>query len=83
VSAEEARRVLARVKSFDDNVATLDRTLRHLTDNGVDLAKYPISLGPFLKFDPKKEIFPESPEATAMVRRHYREGFVCPTADKV
>ncbi|RMF92262.1 MAG: gfo/Idh/MocA family oxidoreductase [Planctomycetota bacterium] len=83
VSPEEAKRVLAGVKSLDDNEATLERTLRHLTDNGVDLKKYPISMGPLLKFDPEKEIFPESPEATAMITREYREGFVCPTADKV
>ncbi len=83
VSAEEARRVLSDIKSLDDNLATLDRTLKHLTDNGVDLAKYPISMGPYLEFDPAKEVFPNSPEATAMVTRQYRDGFVCPTADKV
>lgn len=83
VSADEAKRVLSGVKSLDDNLATLDRTIQHLVDNGVDLAKYPISMGPLLKFDPEKEVFPESPEATAMVTREYRDGFVCPTADKV
>ncbi|MGB9688377.1 Gfo/Idh/MocA family protein [Thermogutta sp.] len=83
VSPEEAKRVLANVKSLDDNVATLERTLRHLVDNGVDLKKYPISMGPLLKFDPEKEIFPDSPEATALTTREYRAPFVCPTADKV
>jgi hypothetical protein len=42
-----------------------------------------MSLGPLLKFDPEKEVFPDSPEATAMVTREYRGEFVCPTADKV
>ncbi|NMC19259.1 MAG: gfo/Idh/MocA family oxidoreductase, partial [Thermogutta sp.] len=83
VSAEEAKRILSGVKSLDDNLATLDRTLRHLTDNGVDLEKYPISVGPQLKFDPEKEVFPESPEANALLHREYRQGFECPTADKV
>jgi len=83
VSVDEARRILSGVKSLDDNLATLDRTIRHLVDNGVDLVKYPISMGPLLKFDPDNEVFPESPEATAMVTRRYRKGFVCPTADKV
>lgn len=83
VSSTEARRVLAEVPSLDDNGATLARTLRHLTDNGVDLAKYPISMGAYLEFDPDQEIFPHSPEATAMVSREYREGFVCPTAEHV
>ncbi|MHC4399536.1 MAG: Gfo/Idh/MocA family protein [Planctomycetota bacterium] len=83
VSVDEARKILSDVKSLDDNLATLDRTVRHLEQNGVDLAKYPISMGPSLAFDPKKEVFPGSSEATAMVTREYREGFVCPTADKV
>jgi hypothetical protein len=83
VSPTEAAEVLSRVRSSDDNIKTLDRTLRHLTDNKVDLAKYPISMGPFLKFDPQKEVFPNSAEATAMVSRSYRAGFVCPRADKV
>ena len=66
VSVDEAKRVLADVKSLDDNAATLERTIRHLTDNGVDLAKYPISLGPLLKFDPEKEVFPDNADATAL-----------------
>ncbi len=83
VSIEEAGRILAGVKSLDDNRATLARTAKHLTDNGVDLKKYPISMGPALKFDPQREVFPDSPEATALVSREYREGFVCPKADAV
>ncbi|MHB8898540.1 MAG: Gfo/Idh/MocA family protein, partial [Thermoguttaceae bacterium] len=83
VSVEEAGKVLAGVKSLDDNGATLQRTVQHLVDNGVDLEKYPLSMGPLLKFDPKEEVFPESKDATALVTREYREGFVCPKADKV
>jgi predicted dehydrogenase len=83
VSVDEAREVLSGVKSLDDNVATLERTVRHLVDNGVDLEKYPLSMGPLLAFDPVKEIFPSSPEATEMLTREYRDGFVCPEADQV
>lgn len=83
VSVDEARKVISGIKSRDDNVKTLDRTIKHLTDNGVDLAKYPISMGPLLKFDPQSEVFPDSPEATELTTRQYRDGFVCPTADKV
>jgi predicted dehydrogenase len=82
-SVDEIKRTLSGIKSLDDNAATLQRTVQHLVDNGVDLEKYPLSLGPLLKFDPEKEIFPASPAATALVTREYREGFVCPTADKV
>jgi predicted dehydrogenase len=83
VSPAELKEALARVTSLDDNAATVDRTVQHLIDNHVDLDKYPLSLGPQLQFDPEQEVFPDSPEATAMVTREYREGFVCPTKDQV
>lgn len=83
VSPKEAADVLAGVKSLDDNRESLERTLQHLRDNNVDLKNYPISMGPMLKFDPEKEVFPGSPEATAMVTRDYREGFACPKAADV
>ena len=83
VSPEEAKRVLDGVKSLDDNAETLRRTLQHLRDNGVDLAKYPISMGPMLEFDPQREVFTNSAAANAILHREYRAPFICPTADKV
>ena len=64
-------------------VKQADCQQQQLTGDAIDLAKYPISMGPFLKFDPVEEVFPNSAEATALVTREYRDGFVCPTADKV
>jgi len=83
VSVREAEGILRGVKSLDDNGATLERTVKHLQKNGVDLGKYPLSMGPSLKFDPQREVFPESSAATALLSRTYREGFVCPKADRV
>ena len=82
-SVKSIRDAIGAVKSLDDNDATLDRTVKHLEQNGVDLNKYPMSLGPALAFDRHNEVFPGNDEATAMVTRHYRDGFVCPTADQV
>ena len=83
VTPKEAADILAKVKSLDDNLKTLDRTLRHLRDNGVDVCKYPISMGPLLQFDPQREVFLNSPEANRLVRREYREPFVVPPPDRV
>ena len=83
VSISEAKAILGKVKSRDDNMATLDRTIDHWTKNGVDLAKYPMSMGPLLKFDPVKEVFTNSKAANAMLHREYRKPFVCPVASKV
>jgi len=83
VSVEEAESVLQSFKSLDDNVDALHRTAQHLRDNGVDLEKTPISLGPHLAFDPKKEVFTNNDEANALLTREYRDGFVCPQAADV
>lgn len=78
VSAAEAEGVLAGVKSLDDNAATLNRTIQHLKDNGVDLEKYPLAMGPMLQFDPDKEVFTNNDAANAWLTREYRPGFECP-----
>ena len=81
--ASEIKQQIEKIKSLDDNVATFERTIKHLEKNGVDLEKHPLSLGPYLSFDSQREIFPDSPEATELCSRKYREGFVCPKADQV
>ncbi len=78
VSADELRKHLADIKTLDDNEKTLDRTLEHLTANGVDLAKTPLSLGPLLKFDPEQELFTDHGSANEMLTRKYREQYTVP-----
>ncbi|MFO7901690.1 MAG: Gfo/Idh/MocA family protein [Planctomycetota bacterium] len=83
IAPDELKQTVSGVKSLDNNVATAERTIQHLRDNDVDLKKYPLSLGPKLTFDPRREVFPDSAEATEMVSRKYREPFVCPSKDNV
>lgn len=83
VSVDALKSELSRVKSNDDNVKTLERTVQHLKDNNVDLEKYPLALGPYLEFDVEKEVFTNNSEANEQLGREYRKEFVCPTADKV
>lgn len=83
VSASDLSAVLKDIKSHDDKEATLQRTVKHLTKNGVDPDKYPMSLGAVLQFDPEKELFTNNDAANALLSREYREPFVCPKADKV
>ncbi|HBE71104.1 MAG TPA: gfo/Idh/MocA family oxidoreductase [Planctomycetaceae bacterium] len=82
-SVAEIGEKLASVKSLDDNAGTLTRTVKHLEKNGVDLEKYPLSLGPQLAFDPEKEVFTNNDDANKLLSREYRDDFVCPSADKV
>ncbi|HIF00260.1 MAG TPA: Gfo/Idh/MocA family oxidoreductase [Planctomycetes bacterium] len=83
VTVEELSAALEGIKGLDDNQATLTRTVKHLEQNGADLSKYPIALGPLLKFDPEKELFTNNSAANQYLTREYREPYVCPTADRV
>ena len=80
VSVKELGQALKKIDSPDDNAATLERTVKHLKRSGVDLAKYPLSLGARLEFDPEAEVFTNNDDANAMLTREYRDGYVCPTA---
>lgn len=83
VSPAELKQVVSEVDSPDDNVATAERTLRHLRDNGVDLQKTPLSLGPQLKFDPEAERFIDNDAANRMLSRNYRSGLEVPSPESV
>lgn len=83
VSVESAKKTLSEIKSLDDNQATLARTVEHLEKNNVDLKKYPISMGPLLKFDPEKEEFIDNDEANKLATKEYRAPYVVPAPDKV
>ena len=83
VSPAEAERIISEVPGRDDNAATFRRTLDHLTANGVDLEKTPISMGEALTFDPDKEVFVGSDAANAMLTREYRGEFAVPNPEEV
>ena len=83
VSVDEAEKILSYVTSLDDNAATLNRTVQHLKDSNVDLEKYPLAMGPLLKFDPEKEVFTNNDAANEMLTREYRKGYECPKPEDV
>ncbi|MDR2644127.1 MAG: Gfo/Idh/MocA family oxidoreductase [Planctomycetaceae bacterium] len=83
ISVAELQKELKNIKSFDDNEATLERTVEHLQQNKVDLEKTPLALGSLLKIDVQKEEFVNNPEANVLLSRDYRKGFEVPDPDKV
>jgi len=74
---------LASHKLFDDPKDTFERTKKHLADNGVDIEKTRLTVGPWLRFDPDKEQFVGNAAADAMLTREYRKPFVVPTESEV
>src|SRR5690606_2144060 len=83
VSQRELSEALAKFHRSDDHQSTLERTLVHLRDNGVDLDRYPVSLGAALQFDSDAEQFIGNEAANALLTREYRKGFELPSAAAV
>jgi len=74
---------VSEARSCIDNEYLMDsfeRMLEHLKVNEVDLEKEPITMGPMLTMDPRKEKFvgEYSDWANMYVKRNYREPFVVP-----
>ena len=67
----------------DDVAETFDRNLKHLKDNGVDPNKTQLTLGPWLKIDPEREVFIDNPQADALLTRPYRKPFVVPAEEAI
>jgi predicted dehydrogenase len=82
-SVDEIRKALAAIKTNDDVADILQRTLKHLEHNRVDVSKTPLSLGPMLAIDGSNETIRDNPAACAMLTREYRAPFVVPKADAV
>lgn len=77
--------ILKKAESFhsNDNAKdTLERTVSHLKDNGVD-ASDKLRLGLALKFDPQSETFPANAQATKMCTREYRKPYVVPGPEEI
>lgn len=83
VVAKDSLMALSMLKTTDNVADTLERTLSHLSDNGVDLAATRMQIGPTLAFDSMSERFPGNEQADKMLTRVYRKGFVVPEAGQV
>ena len=66
------------IKGDKEAVETLGRMEEHLAANGVDLKVNKLSLGTFLKMDPKSERFIGNDKANELLTRDYRKPFVVP-----
>ena len=75
-----ATEIRERVNVNADFQETWQRMLAHLDANEVDLQQTPLTLGPFLQFDPERERFigEFADEANRHLKREYRRGFEVP-----
>jgi predicted dehydrogenase len=82
-SVEEIQQTLGALKTNENVKDTIERTVKHLAANGVDLTKTPMSLGPMLKIDVKNETVLGNPAANALLAREPRAPFVVPKPSDV
>ena len=62
---------------------TLRGMVAHLKANGVDLDQTPLTAGPLLAIDAKRERFIDAPQADALLTRAYRRPFVVPGENEI
>lgn len=83
VTIGAAENSIAMMRTRDNAQETFERTLAHLKDNGVDLSKAKLTIGPSLAFDPLSETFHDDSKANQMLTREYRKPFVVPAGGDV
>ncbi len=66
------------VKANPEAMDSLQRLVAHLSANQVDINMEQLTLGQYLKMDPKTEKFIGNADADKMLKREYREPFVVP-----
>jgi predicted dehydrogenase len=79
----EIAKELGKFKAHDDVRETLERTVAHLRENQVDVARTPLTLGAPLQLHPEREVFIGQPRADALLTREYRRPFVVPGETEV
>jgi len=82
-SAKEIQQALEALKVNENVVETFVEIRQHLADNGVDIEKTPLTLGPWIAIDSNKERFIGNPAANAMLTRNYRKPFVVPPENEI
>ncbi len=65
-------------KANSDLSESFGRMEEHLGANKVDLRQTPLTLGAFLKINPKTDRFTNNKQANELLTRHYRPPFVVP-----
>jgi len=82
-SPKEILAQLAARKIHDEVAETFDRNRKHMKDNGVDVEKTPLTLGPWLAIDAQREAFVDNRQANALLTRPYRKPFVVPSESDI
>jgi predicted dehydrogenase len=77
---EPAESIAESIRTSSELSNAFERCRGYLRENGVDLGATPATLGPWLTFDARQELFTGdfAEKANALARRHYRAPYVMP-----
>ena len=67
-----------KLKGNKEAMDSLERLATHLDANGVDIKVDQLTLGEFLKMDPKTEKFIGNADADKLLTREYRAPYIVP-----
>jgi len=70
--------ILEKFKGNKEAIDSFERLATHLNANGVDINTTPLTVGEFLKMDPKTEKFVKNKAADQLLTREYRAPYVVP-----
>ncbi len=82
-SVKEIGQALETLHGNENAAVTFQHTCKHLADNGIDLEKTPLTLGPWIGIDSDHERFVGNPAANAFLTREYRKPFVVPAEGQI
>jgi predicted dehydrogenase len=83
VAATDILQLVDHSESHAEIRPTLTRMIDHLKDNGVELEKTPLTVGPLLQIDSQREMVVNHPGGLALLGREYRQPFTLPTEDQI
>jgi predicted dehydrogenase len=82
-SPRDIQQALGGLNVNENVVETFAEIRQHLRDNGIDVEKTPLTLGPWLTINSDRERFVKNKAANAMLTRDYRQPFVVPAAEAI
>jgi len=81
--AEDIARRIEDSKLDAEVGRTFEKMTKHLRDNGCDLERNRLRVGPLLRIDSEREAFLDRPDANALLTREYRRPFLVPAENQV
>ena len=82
-SPQEIQQALESLDTHEDVMESFVAIRQHLADNGIDIEKTELTLGPWIGIDSENEKFIDNPAANALISEECRKPFVVPSENEL